>query len=93
MVLGSPLSSAASAFAGAAAPAAGFASAAFASAVSGSITALPGIKPNSFGVGRASVGGSSSNSFEGKGSTENSNNFSGMVTATVIEVDPSRFRA
>ncbi len=57
--------------------------------VSGSITALPGIKPNSFGVGRASVGGSSSNSFEGKGSTENSNNFSGMVTATVIEVLPN----
>lgn len=57
--------------------------------VSAGISALPGFKPNSFGVGRAAVEGSSSNSFEGKGSTENSNNFSGMVTATVIEVLPN----
>jgi len=57
--------------------------------VSAGITALPGVKPNSFGPGRAAVGGSSSNTFEGKGSTESSNNFSGMVTATVIEVLPN----
>ena len=55
--------------------------------LSASITALPGINPNSFG--RASAGGSSSNSFEGKGSTENSNDFSGTITATVTGVLPN----
>jgi len=57
--------------------------------VSAGVTALPGFKPNSFGAGRAAVTGNSSNTFEGKGSTESSNNFSGMVTATVIEVLPN----
>lgn len=51
------------------------------------ITALPGIAPNSFG--RASAAGTSSNSFEGKGSTENSNDFSGTITATVTGVLPN----
>ena len=55
--------------------------------LSGSITALPGINPNSFG--RASVGASSSNSFEGKGSTENTNDFSGTITAVVTGVLPN----
>ena len=54
--------------------------------VAGSITALPMIKPNSFGLGRASVGGSSSNTFANKGGTENTNDFSGTITATVTEV-------
>ena len=49
-----------------------------------SITALPGISPNSFS--RASAAGSSSNTFAGKGSTENSNDFSGTITATVTGV-------
>jgi flagellar L-ring protein precursor FlgH len=57
--------------------------------LSGSVTALPGIKPNSFGIGRASVGASSSNSFEGKGSTENTNDFSGTITAVVTGVLPN----
>jgi len=48
------------------------------------ITALPLISPNSFA--RASAAGTSSNSFEGKGSTENSNDFSGTITATVTGV-------
>jgi flagellar L-ring protein precursor FlgH len=52
--------------------------------LSGSITALPLLSANSFA--RAGVGGSSSNTFSGKGGTQNSNNFSGTITATVVEV-------
>jgi flagellar L-ring protein precursor FlgH len=51
------------------------------------VTALPGISPNSFG--RATAAGSSSNSFEGKGSTENTNDFSGTITAVVTGVLPN----
>lgn len=51
------------------------------------ITALPFFSPNSFA--RASAAGSSSNTFAGKGSTENSNDFSGTITATVVEVLPN----
>ena len=57
--------------------------------VAGSVTALPGLSPNSFTNGRASVGMSSSNTFAGKGSTVNANDFSGTITATVIEVLPN----
>ncbi|WP_140634914.1 flagellar basal body L-ring protein FlgH [Methylibium rhizosphaerae] len=56
-------------------------------ALEAGITALPGINPNSFA--RASASGSSSNTFAGKGSTESSNNFSGTITATVIDVLPN----
>jgi len=56
-------------------------------AVSGGITALPFLAPNSFN--RASVQGNSSNTFEGKGATEAANNFTGIITATVIEVLPN----
>ena len=52
-----------------------------------SVTAFPLVNPNSFG--RAGVSGSSSNTFAGKGSTENTNDFSGVITATVIEVLPN----
>lgn len=55
--------------------------------ISAAITALPGISPNSFG--RASATGNSSNSFQGEGSTENSNDFSGTITATVTGVLPN----
>ena len=55
--------------------------------LSAGVTALPGISSNSFG--RASAAGSSSNSFEGKGSTENTNDFSGTITATVTGVLPN----
>jgi flagellar L-ring protein precursor FlgH len=55
--------------------------------LSAGVTALPGISSNSFG--RASAAGTSSNSFEGKGSTENSNDFSGTITATVTGVLPN----
>lgn len=55
--------------------------------LSGSVSALPFFKPTS--LTRASVNGTSSNTFEGKGSTENSNDFSGTITATVVEVLPN----
>jgi flagellar L-ring protein precursor FlgH len=52
--------------------------------LSASITALPLVSANSFG--RASAAGTSSNTFAGKGSTENTNDFSGTITATVTGV-------
>ncbi|MDE2612719.1 MAG: flagellar basal body L-ring protein FlgH [Burkholderiales bacterium] len=55
--------------------------------LSGSVTALPGIAPNSFG--RAGIGGTSDNSFAGKGSVANSNDFSGTITVTVRAVLPN----
>jgi flagellar L-ring protein FlgH len=55
--------------------------------LSASVTALPLVNPNSFR--RAGVAGTSSNTFSGKGSTENSNDFSGTITATVTEVLPN----
>ncbi|MEO7151914.1 MAG: flagellar basal body L-ring protein FlgH [Burkholderiaceae bacterium] len=55
--------------------------------VTAGVTALPFLSANSFN--RASAAGSSSNSFEGKGSTENSNDFSGTITATVTDVLPN----
>lgn len=55
--------------------------------LSGGVTALPFFSPNSFN--RASASGSSSNSFEGKGTTESANTFSGTITATVLEVLPN----
>ncbi len=55
--------------------------------LSGSISALPGIKPAAFA--RAAVDATSGNSFGGKGSTENSNDFSGTITVVVREVLPN----
>lgn len=55
--------------------------------LSAGVTALPFVAPNSFG--RASAAGTSNNSFEGKGSTENTNDFSGTITATVTGVLPN----
>jgi len=55
--------------------------------VAGGITALPFLSANSFN--RASAAGTSSNTFDGKGSTQNSNDFSGTITATVIDVLPN----
>ena len=55
--------------------------------VDASITALPyqGVAA----LGKLGVGGSSTNKFAGKGGTENSNEFSGTITTTVIEVLPN----
>jgi flagellar L-ring protein precursor FlgH len=57
--------------------------------VAAGVTAIPGLAANSFLPARATLGATSSNSFAGKGSTENSNDFSGTITATVIEVLPN----
>jgi flagellar L-ring protein FlgH len=55
--------------------------------LSGAVTALPAIAPNSFG--RATVGGTSANTFGGKGATESSNDFSGTITVLVTGVLPN----
>jgi flagellar L-ring protein FlgH len=55
--------------------------------LSGSITALPGVRPSAFA--RATADATSSNSFEGKGTTENSNDFSGTITVVVRGVLPN----
>lgn len=52
--------------------------------VDASVSALPGI--SSKALARASAGGSSSNTFEGKGSTKATNNFTGTISATVVRV-------
>jgi flagellar L-ring protein FlgH len=57
--------------------------------VAAGVTAIPGFAGNSFIAGRATLGATSSNTFAGKGSTENVNDFSGTITATVIEVLPN----
>jgi len=54
--------------------------------LSASVAALPGIAPNSFTGNRTAAAANSNNSFEGKGSTENTNDFSGTITATVTGV-------
>jgi flagellar L-ring protein precursor FlgH len=55
--------------------------------LSGAISALPGVSANSFN--RASVAGTSSNTFGGKGETESSNDFSGTITVLVTGVLPN----
>jgi flagellar L-ring protein precursor FlgH len=55
--------------------------------VSAGITALPGLSPKTFT--RAGAEASSNNTYSGKGSTENVNDFSGTVTAIVTEVLPN----
>jgi flagellar L-ring protein precursor FlgH len=55
--------------------------------IAASISALPGISPNSFG--RAAATGSTANSFAGKGATVNSNDFSGTITVIVRQVLPN----
>jgi flagellar L-ring protein FlgH len=55
--------------------------------VSAGITALPGLSPKTFT--RAGAEASSNNTYQGKGSTENTNDFSGTVTAIVTEVLPN----
>ncbi len=57
--------------------------------VAAGVTAIPGIAANSFTAARATLGATSSNTFAGKGSTQNTNAFSGTITATVIEVLPN----
>jgi flagellar L-ring protein precursor FlgH len=53
----------------------------------GAVKAVPLIKPNP--LDRASVSGSSANTFAGKGATENTNDFSGVITVIVTGVLPN----
>ena len=55
--------------------------------LSASVSALPGINPKVFVRGTAS--GISASAFEGQGATENSNDFSGTITAVVRGVLPN----
>jgi len=55
--------------------------------VDAGITALPFLKASA--LTRAGATGSSSNSFSGKGTTENTNDFSGTITAVVTGVLPN----
>ncbi len=55
--------------------------------VDAQVVALPGINPSR--LTRASAEGSSSNTFAGKGATENSNDFFGSITVVVTEVLPN----
>jgi flagellar L-ring protein precursor FlgH len=57
------------------------------SALEGSLTAVPLFSANSFN--RAGVAGSTNNTFEGKGTSENTNTFSGTINAIVIGVLPN----
>lgn len=55
--------------------------------LSAGVTALPGVRPAAFA--RATAEGTSSNTFAGKGTTENSNDFSGTITVLVRSVLPN----
>jgi len=54
--------------------------------LSAAVTALPGLSANTFNANRASAAGSTSISSAGAGTTENSNDFSGTITAVVTGV-------
>lgn len=55
--------------------------------LSGSVTAFPFLPASA--LNKLSAGGASANKYDGKGGTENSNDFSGTISATVIEVLPN----
>ncbi|WP_395698997.1 flagellar basal body L-ring protein FlgH [Aquabacterium sp.] len=52
------------------------------------LTAFPGVK-NVSKLARLNAAGSNANKFDGKGVTESSNDFSGTITATVVQVLPN----
>lgn len=57
---------------------------------SGSVSALPLVRPNDLTkINNLQLGGSSENKFSGQGDTENANTFSGTITTTVQEVLPN----
>jgi flagellar L-ring protein precursor FlgH len=58
-----------------------------ADSVKADLTAMPFLKATA--LTRASAAGTSANSFSGKGTVENSNDFSGTITATVVQVLPN----
>lgn len=55
--------------------------------VTGAIAASPFVRTDQ--LAKLDVNGKSSNTFDGKGSTESNNNFSGTITCTVLEVLPN----
>ncbi len=55
--------------------------------IEGAVTAFPLLPVSA--LTKLSAGGSSNNTFKGKGGTENSNTFNGTITATVVEVLPN----
>ena len=55
--------------------------------VSAGLSAVPFVPPGV--LNRATVGGNSNNNYQGRGSTENTNDFSGVITATVTGVLPN----
>lgn len=55
--------------------------------VDAGVTALPFLK--STALTRANAAGTSAGAFSGSGTTENSNDFSGVITATVVQVLPN----
>lgn len=55
--------------------------------VTGAVTAIP-LLPTSI-LNRANAGGSSSNSLDAKGETGSANDFTGVITVTVVEVRPN----
>ena len=55
--------------------------------LSAAVTALPGVKAAAFA--RATADGTSGNSFAGKGTTENSNDFNGTITVIVRGLLPN----
>jgi len=58
-----------------------------ADSVNADLTAMPFLKASA--LTRASAAGTSANSFSGKGTVENTNDFSGTITATVVQVLPN----
>lgn len=58
-------------------------------AVKGGVSALPGLLPGSNALTRANLAGTSSNTHDGKGATEASNDFQGTITAVVVGVLPN----
>jgi len=57
------------------------------SAVDAGLSALPFLKSSA--LTRASASGNGNSEFSGNGTTENSNDFSGVITATVVQVLPN----
>jgi len=58
------------------------------STLSGGITAIPGVNGAKI-LGRAALDATAGNTFGGKGATENTNDFSGIITVTVRQVLPN----
>ena len=56
--------------------------------ISGGIASLPGVSP-AWLAKNVAVGASADNSTSGKGQTQNTNDFSGVITATVVGVLPN----